>query len=154
MTVYKVVIVLKNGARVSIFAPKELGLRKTYHANGQALEVDSGMVFDNLRDAKDFVAWHNCYVPASTKIEIWECNYRIGTRPFAKIDSIATWNAKFSRAKEQIISIFTRVNKTHRLLRDDYEYVGESIGWPYGTNFATDIFLTTKIEESWGRAGK
>lgn len=148
---YKVVIVLKNGARVSIFAPKELGLRKTYHANGQVLEVDSGMVFDNFRDAKKFVGYHNHYIPGSTKIEIWECNYLFGTRPLVKIKAIADWKTRLGHTKERIILVFTRVNKTHKLLEDDYEYVGEPTGWPEGTDCATNIFLTKKIDETWGK---
>jgi len=150
MTGYKVVIVLKNGARVSIFAPKELGLRKTYHANGQPLKVDSGMVFKSWGSAKEFVSYHAWYVPQSMKIEIWRCDYKIGSPPVVKIGGIADWKAKLDDTKKKILAIFTRVRQTRKILGADYDYIMHPTAWPSGTVCAADIVLTEKVESTTG----
>ena len=75
MEAYKIVQRLNNGSRVSLLMPKEAGLRKTYHANGKALLVDEGLVFEDMSWATDFIISLRLSYEKRQKIETWECEY-------------------------------------------------------------------------------
>ena len=75
---YKLVLKLKNGARVSPFMPKETGLRRTYMANGEAVAVDGGFIFTNAIAVLDFIDFIGPNELANC--EVWECGISMKTK--------------------------------------------------------------------------
>jgi hypothetical protein len=156
---YKVVIKLKNGARVSCLIPKETGMRKTYHANGKSLLVDKGMIFSTYNNAFDMLNfggsfWWEC----ETELEIWTCNYTdYGARPTRILGAVSELRKQVSHVIKLIGNVFTGKGKNSLANRNELSklkintsryIVLDATGppwFPTGTIFARNITLNKKI---------
>ena len=150
---YKVVNRLANGARVSCCAPKELGIRKTYHANGKALSVDEGMVFRSSADAHRFANhwWaQNCKSAIKNGYienpEVWECTIECrGEAPKYAIADMLSLKKIDSSVWPLFMSNFKKKIKSLERVWSLYISKGEFFIWPTGTVFARGIVLTNKV---------
>jgi len=156
---YKIVIKLKNGARVSCLMPKEVGMRKTYHANGKPLLVDEGMIFDTYDNAlamlnKGGSFWWEC----GTELEIWACNYKdYGASPTRILGAVSELRKHTSYVIKLIRNVLTGKGKNSLDNRNELSKLGietpRYIGlnttsppeFPTGTIFARNITLNKKI---------
>lgn len=127
---YKVVKVLKNGCRVSPLLPKSSGMRKTYQANGKAISVDEGWVFNDWFWAKEF--YHNyswVWCGQKCKWELWECDIEeriVPLQHYIKDVGIMNswyWNQTFlsTSQKETITQEISRLYRDFRKSGWDFE---------------------------------
>lgn len=91
---FKVLYLLNNGTKVSPEVTKESGMRKVYQNAGKNIEVDEGMVFDNIFSALSYKEYllsldYHC-------INVFRCT---GDN-FVKVDEIGKWNNKDNLSKE------------------------------------------------------
>jgi hypothetical protein len=157
---YKIVIKLKNGARVSCLIPKEVGMRKTYHANGKPLPVDEGMIFDTYNAAEGMLNRGGTFFwwKSGTELEIWSCNYTDhGAAPTRVLGAVSELRKHTNYVIKLIGNVFTGKGKNSVTNRIELSKLGIDIPrhviinatsppiFPTGTIFAKNITLVKML---------
>lgn len=132
---YKVVKVLKNGSRVSLFVDNKNPFYRSYMNNGEAKVVASGFVFLDEQQAKDF---------AMDEEEVWEvsysslsfCDLRIKSEVFLECSDFNNFARKHK--KEDYCTFIALARKKY----DNIDHINM-----YGTAVAYNVKLERLVKE-------